>query len=141
MRSLLTRTRSPDTKPRRKLIIASMKSSLDVRLANSTASNRNGAHSAIENGQPSTPPNANQKMPIAVFNPPLQFINAAIPSIVVYMAKLDGRKATEALNMPGLKIIAIMKNRAIRGFNTLFTTRNICVWQSAQINARVYRMK
>jgi hypothetical protein len=68
-------------------------------------------------------------------------MNAAIPNIVVYMAKLDGRKAADAWNMPGLKIIAIMKNMAIRGFKMLLMTRNICVWQRAQTKAKAYRMK
>jgi len=34
-------------------------------------------------------------------------MKAAMPSMVVYMAKLDGRKAVEARNMPGLNIIAM----------------------------------
>jgi hypothetical protein len=44
-------------------------------------------------------------------------MNAAIPSIVVYIAKLDGRKEADEMNIPGLNIMAIIKNRAIRGFN------------------------
>ena len=68
-------------------------------------------------------------------------MNAAIPSIVVYIAKLDGKKAAEAWNIPGLNIIAIMKNRAIRGLRVPLMTRNIWVWQSAQTKARMYRIK
>ena len=137
----LTRTRSPDTAPRRKLRTASIRSSLEVRLAKSTASNKNGADNATENGHPRIPPKANQNIPCAVLRPPFQFMKADIPSIVVYIAKLEGRKAAEAWNIPGLNIIAIIKNKAIRGFKTLLTTRNICVWQRAQMKARVYRMK
>jgi hypothetical protein len=105
-------------------MIASIKASLLLRNANRSSSNKNGADRAMENGHPSIPPTANQKMPCAVFSPPLQFMNAAIPSIVVYMAKLDGRKATDAWNIPGLNIIAIMKNKAMRGLNVLLMTLN-----------------
>ena len=80
-------------------------------------------------------------MPRAVFNPPLQFMKAAIPSIVVYIAKLEGRKEAEAWNIPGLNIIAIMKKRAIRGLRVPLMTRNIWVWQRAQTKAKTYRMK
>ena len=49
-------------------------------------------------------------------------MKAAVPSIVVYIAKLDGRYDAEAWNMPGLKIIAIMKKRAMRGLRILLMT-------------------
>ena len=80
-------------------------------------------------------------MPSDVFNPPFQFINAAIPSIVVYIAKLEGRNAADAWNIPGLKIMAIMKNSAIRGLRVPLITRNICVWHRAHTKASKYRMK
>jgi hypothetical protein len=140
-RKPLTKTRSPATMPRMNRIITSIRASLLLRNAKMTSSNKNGADKAIENGHPNTPPIANQVMPWAVFNPPLQFMNAAIPSIVVYIAKLDGRKEADEMNIPGLNIIAIMKNRAIRGFNVLLITRNNCVWHRAQMKARLYRMK
>jgi hypothetical protein len=68
-------------------------------------------------------------------------MKAAMPSIVVYIAKLDGKKAADAWNIPGLNTIAMRKNRAILGFKMLLMTRNNCVSQMAQINARAYRMK
>lgn len=122
-------------------MIVSISASLLLRVAKTISSNKNGADNAIANGHPSIPPSAKQKIPCAVFNPPLQFMNCAIPNIVIYIAKLEGRKEADAWNIPGLNTIAIMKNRAIRGFNVLFTTRNIMVWQRAQPKARIYRMK
>jgi hypothetical protein len=59
--------------------------------ARTTSSTRKGAASAREKGQPKIPPAANQKIPWAVFSPPRQSMNADIPNIVVFMAKLDGR--------------------------------------------------
>lgn len=84
----------------------------------------NGRHKAIEKGHPRTPPKENQNIPWDVLMPPFQFMNAAMPAIAVYIAKLDGRKAADARNIPGLVTIAIMKNRAIRGFSVPFMTRN-----------------
>jgi hypothetical protein len=68
-------------------------------------------------------------------------MNIDMPKNVVYMAKLDGRKEADAWNMPGLKIKAIIKNKAIRGFRVLLITRNICIWEIAQTKAKAYRMK
>lgn len=133
---MLTRARSPATIPRRKRRTVSIKASLLLKLAKISSSNRNGADKATANGHPSTPPIANQNIPWAVFSPPFQFMKAAIPNIVVYIAKLEGRKAAEAWNIPGLKTIAMRKNSAIRGFNVVLTTRNICVWHRAQTKAR-----
>lgn len=118
---------SPETIPLINLKMVSINASLLLRQANTTSSNKNGADNAMANGHPSIPPSAKQNIPCAVFNPPLQFINCAIPNIVVYMAKLEGRKEADAWNIPGLKTIAIKKNRAIRGFNVLFTTRKSIV--------------
>ena len=67
-------------------------------------------------------------------------MNAAMPSMVVYMAKLDGRKAVEARNMPGLKIMDMRKNMAMRGLRVMEMTRNSCVWAIAQNAASTYRM-
>jgi hypothetical protein len=89
-------------------MITSISASLLLKKAKTTSSNKNGADRAIAKGHPNIPPTAKKKIPCAVFKPPLQFIKAAIPSIVVYIAKLDGRKEADAWNMPGLKIIAIM---------------------------------
>jgi len=127
--------------PLTKRMITSIRASLLLKKAKTISSNKNGADKAIENGHPNIPPTAKKKMPCAVFKPPLQFIKAAIPNIVVYIAKLDGRKEADAWNMPGLNTLAIIKNMAIRGFKMLLMTRNICVWQRAQTKARAYRMK
>ena len=75
-------------------------------------------------------------MPCAVLRPPLQLMKAAMPIIVVYIAKLDGRKEVEARNMPGLKIIEMRKNMAILGFRVVLMTRNNAVWETAQKKAR-----
>lgn len=104
----LTNTKSPATVPRTKRISASMRASPLLRHAKTNSSNRNGADKAIEKGHPRTPPTAKKNMPHAVLSPPFQFMKAAIPNIVVYMAKLDGRKAAEAWNIPGLKSMAII---------------------------------
>lgn len=119
----------------------SIMASLLLKKAKIISSNKKGADKAMAKGHPTMPPTANHVIPWAVFSPPLQFMKAAMPNIVVYMAKLDGRKEADAWNMPGLKIIDIMKNRAIRGFRVLLTTLNIKVWQSAQMKANAYRMK
>ena len=55
-----------------------------------------GIINAPENGHPRTAPIPNHIMPTPVLSPPRQSMKAAIPSIVVYMEKLDGRYATEA---------------------------------------------
>lgn len=132
----LTRTKRPATMPLRKRNTASMRASLSLRKAKNTSSTRNGRESAIANGQPRMPPRANQNMPWVVFNPFLQFMNAAIPSMVQYIAKLEGRNAEDAWNMPGEKTFAIKKNNAMRGFNILFIARNKTVWHIAHPNAR-----
>jgi hypothetical protein len=138
---ILTRTSNAATNPRMKRMRASMKASLLLRLAKTSSSNRNGADNAIAKGHPSIPPTANQNIPCEVFKPPLQFMNAAIPSIVMYIAKLEGRKAAEAWKIPGLDTIAIKKNKATRWFNVILTTLNIWVWHKAQTKAKTYRMK
>jgi hypothetical protein len=55
-----------------------------------------GMHIAILKGQPSNPPRANQNAALAIRRSGLLSINAAIPSMVVYMANVDGRKAVAA---------------------------------------------
>ena len=87
---------SAATNPRKSLIIASMNASLLLILAKTISSAKKGADKAIENGHPSMPPMANQIMACIVFKPPRQFIKAAIPSMVVYIAKLEGRNAADA---------------------------------------------
>ena len=132
---------SAATKPLKSRMIASINASLLLILANIISSNKKGAESAMANGHPSIPPMANHIMPCMVFRPPRQFIKAAMPSIVAYIAKLEGRKAADALNMPGLNTIAIRKKRAILGFSTPLMIRKSCVSQTAQMKARAYRMK
>ena len=105
--------------------MASIRASLLLKLAKTICSNKNGAHNAIEKGHPSIPPMANHSIPCVVFKPPFQFMNAAIPSIVVYIAKLEGRKAAEDMNIPGLDTIASKKKVATRGFRVMLTTLNI----------------
>ena len=119
-----------------KRMIAVGRASFELTTARMSSSNRKGAAKAIENGQPRTPPTANQIMPWAVLSPPRQLINAAMPSMVVYMAKLEGRKAVEARNMPGEKIMDMRKNMAMRGLRVMDMTRKSCVWAMAQKMAR-----
>ncbi|KFY36234.1 hypothetical protein V495_07940 [Pseudogymnoascus sp. VKM F-4514 (FW-929)] len=64
-------------------------------------------------------------------------MNAAIPSIVVYIAKLLGKNAVDALNTPGLDTIASRKKSAMRGLSVMLMTLNNCVWHTAQKNASV----
>lgn len=73
--------------------------------------------------------------------PPLQFIKQAMPAIVVYIAKLEGRKEAAAWNIPGLVTIAIKKKRAIRGFSVPLMTRNSHVCAIEQAKASAYRIK
>src|SRR5271167_4691237 len=114
---MLTTTSKPATPPLRNRITTLINASLLLKVAKTSSSNKNGADSAIEKGQPIMPPSANQKMPDAVFKPPRQLIKAAIPSRVVYIAKLEGRYEADAWNIPGLNTMAIRKNKAILGFN------------------------
>jgi hypothetical protein len=54
--------------------------------------------------------------------PPVQFMNAEKPSMVVYMAKLEGKYAIEAWYIPGLDTMAMRKKIATRGFKVLEKT-------------------
>jgi len=115
---------------------ASKKRSLSLKSAKSPSSKRNGAQRAAANGQPITPPTANQNMPCEDFSPPRQFMKAAAPSIAMYIAKVEGRKAVLALKLPGLVTVAITKKRPIRGFSVVLITRKRRVWQRAQEKPR-----
>lgn len=77
--------------------------------ATTVSSSTKGKTSAEANGQPNIPPTPNQQMPSAVRGPPRQSMKAAKPSMVAYMAKLEGRYATEAWNMPVLVAIMMAK--------------------------------
>lgn len=61
-----------------------------------TSSTMKGRIRAPAKGHPSKLPKANQKMPLAVLKPVSQSTKAAMPSMVVYMAKLDGKYAVDA---------------------------------------------
>lgn len=74
------------------------------------SSTMNGAHMAMLKGQPSKPPRANQNTPVAIARPRLRSMNAAIPSIAVYMAKVEGRNAVAAWNIPALVMVVIRNN-------------------------------
>jgi len=65
-----------------------------------------GMHMAILKGQPSKPPRANQKTPSAVRKPRRRLMNAAVPSMVVHIAKVDGRNVAAAWNIPALAVLA-----------------------------------
>ena len=65
-------------------------------MATVQSSRTKGKMSAPANGQPSNAPTPNHIIPTAVFDPPCQSMNAVNPKVLVYMAKLDGKKATEA---------------------------------------------
>jgi hypothetical protein len=91
------------------------------------SSNMKGITKAAAKGQPRTAPTPNQKMPSADLTPPLRSRKAAVPSMAVYMAKLEGRYAVPAWNMPVLVAMMIMKKAAMRGLTALKRTSNSLV--------------
>lgn len=91
--------------------------------ASRASSKRNGTARAIAKGQPIIPPAANQAIPAAVLNPPVQSMKAAAPNMPVYMAKLEGRYAVLAWKFPGLRIKARMKKTPMRGWTVRLITR------------------
>jgi hypothetical protein len=68
-------------------------------------------------------------------------MKAENPSMVVYMAKLDGRYAGEAWYIPGLETMAMRKYIATRGFIVLDIVAYSLVWHTAQRRARKTRRK
>jgi hypothetical protein len=66
------------------------------KIANKASMAMNGNTNAPAKGQPSIAPMPNHIIPLAVLRPPVQSINEAVPSMAVYMAKLDGRYAFDA---------------------------------------------
>jgi len=68
-------------------------------------------------------------------------MKAENPSMVVYMAKLEGRYAGEAWYIPGLEIITMRKYIATRGFMVLDIVAYNRVWHTAQIKARKTRRR
>jgi hypothetical protein len=112
-----------------------MKRSLSLIAAKRPSSNRYGAQSAAAKGHPRIPPRANQAIPCDDFKPPRQFMKAAAPSILIYMAKLEGRNAVLAWKFPGLRTVAARKIIAIREFNVVLMIRHSHVWHKAQRKA------
>ena len=88
------RTIKQRTIPSRYLLNVSKVSFIMMAIVQS--SRTKGKMSAPAKGQPSKAPTPNHIMPTAVFDPPCQSMNAVSPNVLVYMAKLDGKKATEA---------------------------------------------
>jgi hypothetical protein len=68
-------------------------------------------------------------------------MNAENPSMVVYMAKLEGRYAGEAWYIPGLEIMTMRKYIATRGFMVLEIVAYNRVWHTAQRKARKTRRR
>lgn len=120
---------------------ASKKPSLSLNTARMASSTRKGAHRAAAKGQPMRPPTANQNMPCDVLIPPFQFMKATVPSMTMYMAKLEGRYAVLAWKLPGLRTTAMRKNKPIRWLRVRLMIRHSSVWHSAQAKARTYRTK
>ena len=56
----------------------------------------NGIISAVAKGQPMMPPIPNHIIPWAVLGPPDQSMKAEIPSMAVYIEKLEGKYAADA---------------------------------------------
>lgn len=65
-------------------------------MAIASSSTTKGTIRIPENGQPMMAPMPNHIIPEAVFGPPRQSKNAARPNEEVYIAKLEGRNATDA---------------------------------------------
>ena len=68
-------------------------------------------------------------------------MKADIPSMVVYMEKLEGKYAADAWNMPGLVIMAIKKIMPILGLRVRDMVAKRCDWQIAHAKARPERIK
>jgi len=58
----------------------------------------------------------------------------------VYMAKVDGRKAVDAWNMPGLKMTIVRNKRPMRGLRVRQIEEYSLVWQAAQNRAMKARI-
>jgi len=80
------------------------------------SSSTKGTHINPTKGQPTIAPIASHVSPPAVLAPPRLFMNMPSARKTVYMAKADGKYATEAWNMPALETRASKKKRAMRGF-------------------------
>jgi hypothetical protein len=80
-----------------------------------TSSAKRGTIRAPANGHPTIVPSPNHMMPCAALWVFFQSRKAAMPSIDMYMVKVDGRNAVEAWNMPGLNVTISTNNRPMRG--------------------------
>jgi hypothetical protein len=105
------------------------------------SSNSRGTIRAPANGQPTIDPRPNHIIPCAIFGPPFKSKNAARPSIDVYMVNVDGRKAVDAWNMPGLNKAIRRNRRPMRGLSVRQIEEYSLVWQAAQKTARTMRIK
>lgn len=73
-------------------------------VTNTNSSNMNGTIKTKAKGHPNNPPSANQNTTLAVFNPSFLSMKSAIPNIVVYIAKVEGKKVAVAWNIPAERI-------------------------------------
>jgi hypothetical protein len=96
-------------------------------------------HMAMLKGHPNNPPSANQNTPSAVRKPRRRSINAAVPSIVVYMANVDGKNAAAAWNMPALVMVVIKYRIPTRRLMFVDTAVYSLVSQNAQKMASRHR--
>lgn len=105
------------------------------------SSNKRGKIRAPANGQPTIDPRPNHMIPCAIFGPLFKSKKAARPSIDVYMVNVDGRKAVDAWNMPGLNKAIRRYRRPMRGLRARQIEEYSLVWQAAQKTARMMRIK
>lgn len=103
------------------------------------SSSRSGIIRAPAKGQPTMAPNPNHMIPCAVFCPPLQSKKADRPNMDMYMVKLDGRKAVEAWNMPGLNATIIRNRSPILGLRVRQMAEYSLVSQEAHTTAKTNR--
>jgi hypothetical protein len=68
-------------------------------------------------------------------------MKAVTPSIVVYMAKVEGRYAVDAWNIPALETVTIRKMMAILGFIVREITAKRRVSHTEQRRAKTMRIK
>ena len=64
-----------------------------------------------------------------------------MPIILQYIAKLEGKYATDAWKRPGLESMTIKNIMATLGFSALAIVENSLDWQAAHASARMLRMK
>lgn len=101
----------------------------------------NGIIKAPENGQPMIDPMPNHMIPRAMLALLRQSMKAARPNIDVYIVKLEGNKAVEAWNIPGLKSTGKRKSTPARGFNVLEITEYNLISHNVHINPSTIRTK